>query len=451
MKKLSLILIFLISVTTVNSTEIANNISLKTANENLTQVNMSDDETHPQFPGGDAELIKYIQNNIKYPEEAKNKGIQGRVIVQFTVKTDGSISDVQIIKPIEKSLDIEALRIISGMPCWQPATSDGHPIEKRFAIPVTFQLEENKNLNSADINNSKKADNSDNRIAERQEIVEKAPNSENVIEPKHATKGSKVVENHEAVDLGLSVLWATCNVEADSPDDFGGYYAWGEIEQKHEYSRATYKCLHEWKNKYYLDLKADVAHMKWGGNWRMPTHIETEELIDNCSWEWVIVNGVKGYKITAKNGNSIFLPAAGCRIDDGERRVGVGYYWTSAYMGSFLNPLIFRSSYIDIGEAHDMYLLNRTIGLTVRPVNGPSNVPSIEVEYNETEEKSERSGKYTRSWERDYSNDAPLPMMICNMCGGTGKVAIGGGGLILGYQTCPTCMGTGTVQTFFMW
>ena len=156
-----------------------------------------------------------------------------------------------------------------------------------------------------------------------------------------------VETQYEAVDLGLSVKWATMNVGATSPEDYGGYYAWGEIEEKDVYSWSTYKWCNGSENtmtkyctdssygtvdnKTVLDLEDDVAHVKWGGSWRMPTKAEQDELCNNCTWEWTTQNGVNGYTVTGPNGNSIFLPAAGYRYgtevyDRGSR----GYYWSSS-------------------------------------------------------------------------------------------------------------------------
>ena len=126
----------------------------------------------------------------------------------------------------------------------------------------------------------------------------------------------------EYVDLGLSVKWATFNVGATSPEDYGDYFAWGETETKETYSWATYKwCDGTSTNmtkyntedrKTILEPADDVAQVHWGGKWRMPTKEEIEELIDNCTWSESIQNGVKGYVVTSKHtGNSIFFPYSG--------------------------------------------------------------------------------------------------------------------------------------------
>lgn len=149
-----------------------------------------------------------------------------------------------------------------------------------------------------------------------------------------------IINDHEAVDLGLSVKWATCNVGAEFPEQYGGYYAWGETEEKSNYSWSTYKwCKGSYDslskyctnsrygnvdNKTVLDSEDDVAHVKWGDNWRMPTLDEFGELVEKCTWEWTTVNGVGGHKVTAPNGNSIFLPATGSRDGSGSACGGRG-------------------------------------------------------------------------------------------------------------------------------
>ena len=162
---------------------------------------------------------------------------------------------------------------------------------------------------------------------------------------------------HEFVDLGLSVKWATCNVGAEKPENNGGYYAWGEIRSKVIYSWKNYRfresgnsysdikfskydgdvysaILHKKVNKITLDKADDVANVKWGGNWRMPTKEEIEELNWNCDWVWTTQNGVKGVKITSKvegyTDRSIFIPAAGYRTDSRHLFAGEsGEYWSS--------------------------------------------------------------------------------------------------------------------------
>lgn len=131
-----------------------------------------------------------------------------------------------------------------------------------------------------------------------------------------------------AVDLGLSVLWANMNVGAETPTDCGDYYSWGEIETKERYINGTYKwedengkytkyCIYpqngDVDNRMVLELTDDVAHTQLGSSWRMPTTEEFDELINNCEWTKVAEGKNSYFKITAKNGNYIILPAAGRR------------------------------------------------------------------------------------------------------------------------------------------
>ena len=186
-----------------------------------------------------------------------------------------------------------------------------------------------------------------------------------------------------AVDLGLSVLWASCNVGAESPEEYGGYYAWGETEEKTVYSWSTYKwcdgsydshtkyCVESYYGmvdyKTSLEPEDDVARVKWGGNWRMPTIDEFNELRDNCAWKRTFVNGIDGQLVTGPNGNSIFFPAAGFCVDEnGNMAGGSGHYWSAT-----LNLKESRCSfvlYFDIAYLGWDYWNSRSHGLSVRPV-----------------------------------------------------------------------------------
>lgn len=149
---------------------------------------------------------------------------------------------------------------------------------------------------------------------------------------------------HESVDLGLSVKWATCNIGASSPEEYGDYFAWGETETKDDYSWESYKWCNGTQNtitKYCTDenvgnvdgrtiltLSDDVAHVKWGNNWRMPTQDEISELVNNCTLQETTQKGVKGYLIISNNGNSIFVPIAGIRVGT-DIYTQYDHYWSS--------------------------------------------------------------------------------------------------------------------------
>ena len=144
------------------------------------------------------------------------------------------------------------------------------------------------------------------------------------------TEATTPVE-HEYVDLGLpsGTLWATCNVGATSPEEYGDYFAWGETEPKTTYSWATYKWCNGSEttltkyctlsgcgtvdNKIELEQADDAAYVNWGSSWRLPTRNQQQELINSCTWQWTTRNGVNGILITGPNGNTMFMPAAGHR------------------------------------------------------------------------------------------------------------------------------------------
>ena len=165
------------------------------------------------------------------------------------------------------------------------------------------------------------------------------------------------------VDLGLSVKWATCNVGANKPEEYGNYYAWGETITKSSYTSDNSKTYGKVMTDIAGNVNYDAARANWGGSWRMPTKAEMQELKDRCTWTWTTQNGVKGYKVKGPNGNSIFLPAAGYRDGSSLYLAGsYGYYWSSTPYDSGAYGLNFDSS------CHDMCYYYRYGGQSVRPV-----------------------------------------------------------------------------------
>ena len=178
------------------------------------------------------------------------------------------------------------------------------------------------------------------------------------------------INGHEYVDLGLpsGLKWATCNIGADKPEDYGDYFAWGETKTKTKSSydldnSVTYsKQMSDIKG----DSQYDAARANWGGTWRLPTKAELQELKNRCTWKWTTQNGVKGYMVTGPNGNSIFLPAAGNRIGSSLDLAGeYGIYWSST-------PFESNSSYAYSlnfnGSGQRVIWLSRYDGQSVRPV-----------------------------------------------------------------------------------
>ena len=183
---------------------------------------------------------------------------------------------------------------------------------------------------------------------------------------------NNAINGHEYVDLGLSVKWATCNIGANKPEEYGDYFAWGETTTKSSYtkenSRTDFECMGDISgNENY-----DAARANWDGTWRLPTKREMEELRDECTWQWTSQSGVNGYKVTGPNGNNIFLPAAGYCLGTSRFYVGkYGFYWSST-------PSDICSAYYLYFGSRNRYVrwFHRIGGRTVRPV---LDIPAVEL------------------------------------------------------------------------
>ena len=210
---------------------------------------------------------------------------------------------------------------------------------------------------------------------------------------------------HEFVDLGLKVKWATCNVGAEKPEDYGDYFAWGDTTTKYlpgyaqsespqwkngmwdGYTWGTYRFCNETYNslfKYCNDSRSgfeggtdtltiltpadDVAHYKWGGNWRMPTQADFDELLKNCDCNYTTQNGVKGMNVTSKkdSSKSIFLPATGFREGTSFGGVGsYGNYWSSSLLQIDPQGAVLFRFYLGFNQISYQLRVN---GYSVRPV-----------------------------------------------------------------------------------
>ena len=183
-------------------------------------------------------------------------------------------------------------------------------------------------------------------------------------------------DGHEYIDLGLpsGTLWATMNIGASCPEDYGDYFAWGETTPKDYYDWSTYQWCNGSENtlsKYCtnssygndgftdnlteLDPEDDAATANWGAEWRMPSPEQIQELLNNCSRQWTKRNGVKGRLFTSKiNGASLFLPAAGYRYGSNLNNAGsYGYYWLRVLNSSTPNyayNLYFNSGSVAFNE-----------------------------------------------------------------------------------------------------
>ena len=178
-----------------------------------------------------------------------------------------------------------------------------------------------------------------------------------------------IINGYEYVDLGLpsGLKWAVHNVGASAAEDYGDYYAWGEIETKDSYTQQNSVTYGMPMEDISGDPQYDVARALWGETWRLPTRDEQKELLDNCTWEWTSQNGVNGYLVTGSNGNSIFLPAAGYKENSSHTEVGeYGYYWSStpqsnSNLGAY---------YLYMSESSKLsYYYARVAGQSVRAVS----------------------------------------------------------------------------------
>ena len=143
-------------------------------------------------------------------------------------------------------------------------------------------------------------------------------------------QSKSTINGHDYVDLGLSVKWATCNVGTNKPEKSGNYYAWGEISTKIICTKDNSKIYGKNVGDISGNPNYDVARIKWGSTWRIPTRFEFLELLNKCTWEWIVQNKITGCKVTGINGNSIFLPAIGFKYGLTHYCVGeAGNYWSS--------------------------------------------------------------------------------------------------------------------------
>ena len=212
--------------------------------------------------------------------------------------------------------------------------------------------------------------------------------NDSIVEPNH---GGDSIDNltHDWVDLGLpsGTLWATCNVGADTPEGIGDYFAWGETSPKDLYDWKSYKygnwTFEQFEMTKYctdscygldgfvdnltlLEPKDDAAAVNWGDDWRMPTKEEWEELYQKTTWTWTDINGVMGRLLNGTNGNSLFLPATGFRLDGELICLGLGIYWSSTLHSHF--PERGWSYHFDWESSHVCGTYERSRGQIVRAV-----------------------------------------------------------------------------------
>ena len=183
-------------------------------------------------------------------------------------------------------------------------------------------------------------------------------------------------DNHpHIIDLGLpsGTKWACCNVGANKPESYGGYFAWGETEEKNTYDWSTYTYCEGLEGTCHdlgssiADTQYDVAHVKWGGSWVMPNSSQFKELVDNCSFTWTNIDGINGGQFTGRNGGQIFMPAAsGHWIDNPSDIDNHGYYWSSTQCPSSPDKAYSLNMISNGASVHNESY--RVGGLSIRPV-----------------------------------------------------------------------------------
>ena len=194
-------------------------------------------------------------------------------------------------------------------------------------------------------------------------------------------------DNHHPhmIDLGLpsGTMWSCCNVGATTPKDNGAYYAWGEIEEKDEYDRNTYIYNSSYgpNNGYPISgTQYDVAHVKWGSTWQMPTYEQFIEFVNKCNYEFAKFNGIEGGKFTGPNGAAIFLPATGqCSGSDLCLDKLFGYYWSDAIVANNLGNAYALELYKAQTGGTSLKNISITYGLSVRPISGGTIIQTLQL------------------------------------------------------------------------
>lgn len=172
------------------------------------------------------------------------------------------------------------------------------------------------------------------------------------------------INGHAYVDLGLSVKWATCNVGANSPEEYGQYFAWGETSPKTEFTEENSLTNKKYMEDFSGDEQYDAAAANWGGGWRMATSDEYTELINDCTW--LLVEN-EGYKVTGPNGNSIFIPTSGFYNGSSLDNSGT-FSWSSTPCNEYDNDVQSKAFCIYADFIFVSNLADRYVGATVRPV-----------------------------------------------------------------------------------
>ena len=193
----------------------------------------------------------------------------------------------------------------------------------------------------------------------------------NGCKPEKPTPTTGTINGYEWVDLGLpsGLKWATCNVGAYSPEQYGEYYAWGMTTTPPDNNYSDDNC-----STYGVEMsdisgnaQYDVARNKWGSTWRMPTRTEFEELIGYCTWTWSTQGDINGYMVTGNNGNHIFLPAAGTHVGTSHHYIGIQVEYSSSTPYESNNTGVYA---LHLNKSYQFCLnFSRADGNPIRPVS----------------------------------------------------------------------------------
>lgn len=255
-----------------------------------------------------------------------------------------------------------------------PPETDGHPIDEWII----------KNWSLHVPNGCKSAYSIDpwiyfGSIVEDASLEGENTNDDNPSDTGETSTTSGKVQGHEYVDLGLSVKWATCNIGANSPEEYGLFFAWGETTgytaETHEFTRDNYMWYNDATyntsifNNNTLSSSYDAAYVNWGTSWRMPTRTEFEQLLNKCTWTNTMQNGVSGFLVKGPNGNSIFLPEGGRHKQTLEYEGTCGDYWTSTYyLANKTGDRAYHVFSFSSSTNRDSGVTYRYYGLNIRPV-----------------------------------------------------------------------------------
>ena len=261
-------------------------------------------------------------------------------------------------------LGVENSDVIARGVCWNteqnPMVTDNHTVDGKGIGSFTSSLE---NLNHNTTYYVRAYATTDDGTTYGNEV------SFTTLDPDYEYNETGKINGYAYVDLGLSVKWSTCNIGANSLEEYGQYFAWGETSPKTEYTEENSLTYKKQMEDISGDEQYDAAVANWGGGWRMPTRDEMEELVNNCEWEWTKVNGVNGAKVIGPNGSCIFLPWAGDRYGSSLYDEGfIGRYWSSTpldynYDDSGAYYLYFHGAGERVSWGH-----YRLSGFTVRPI-----------------------------------------------------------------------------------